>query len=118
MLERALAGSRQNGCGLFRRNACGASEIQNRALGSEPTFHDAPFRIAEQTRFPGSTAETAERVVLSHRQSELGARREETVRLVYSARHEIVDEHADERLLATEHQCGKAQAEASRIRAG
>src|SRR6185312_17479749 len=68
----------------------------------QPSLDDHALGIAVQRRAHGDRSQAAQRVVLSHRESELGPRGEESIRLIDAARHEIVDQHADVRCLAAQ----------------
>ena len=85
----------------------------------EPRVDDGAARARRSTpSVERDRREPAERVVLAHREAKLRARREQPIRLVDAARHEIVDQHADVRRLATEDHGRRGRARARRRSAG
>ena len=60
------------------------------------------FIWRQQPQPIGDLAESRKRVVLPHRESEFAAGREQPIRLVDTARDQVVDEHTDVARFATE----------------
>ena len=63
-----------------------------------------PFRVIVQSQLSSDGTRRRQRVVLAHRQAELGSRCEQSIGLIDSAGDEIIDKHADVRCLAAEYE--------------
>ena len=104
MLKRRAARAKQHWIRLLGANAAdlgGRDRTTN--LGDSPSGDGALF-VSVQAKSDGDGREPLQRVVLSHRQPKLRSGSEQTVRLVHSARDEIIDEYADVRRLPSQHQ--------------
>src|SRR3989475_3720986 len=106
--ECRTAFSERTGC-LFRSDRRLAREPQRELLGIEPSLGRAQLVAGQQTKPLREGHQTTQRVVLAEEQPKFRPRREQPVRLVDSARHQIIDQHSDVRVVASEdHRLGAA----------
>src|SRR5262249_39972951 len=116
--QRRLSCRREHGRRLLWENRCGHRELQHPLAIRLATTHQLHLPTRQKTRIARDRAEAIQRIVLPNRQTKLGARGEQTIRLVYTARYQVVDEDADERALAAEYKARKAERVRGSVRAG
>ncbi len=88
--------------GLCRRDTRPARECERRLLIRETPLGVRALLGGEEPQRRPRRIEPLHGVVLPHRETELGARGEEPIRLVHATGDEIVDQHPDVRSLAAE----------------
>ena len=100
--EPCFASSALTAVGAEDARALGAL-VRGRELGA-PRLERAPALVVDEAELAADRHQAIDRVVLAQQQPELGARRQHAIRLLGAARDQIVDEHADVRLIAAQDQ--------------
>src|SRR5688572_14388938 len=118
MQERRAAGRFEHGRGRLGSDGGAAREGERRILVTKAEIDGASFRGRIQPELDAGGAEAAERVVLANGEAELGARREEAVRLVDAARDDVVDQNAEVGGLAPQHHWRAAECSQSGVEPG
>ena len=90
-----LPASIEQRCDLLRSHARRFRERVRLTFLRKPPLDNLLLTRVEHAEGEGDWRQPAKGIVLAHRESKLRARREEPIRLIDTARHEIVHEHAD-----------------------
>ena len=84
--------------------ACFAEAASPRPISRLFRLQPLPAGVVDQSRLAAERRQPAVGVVVPQQQAILGPAGEHAIRLVDAARHQVVDQHADVRLAAVEHQ--------------